>query len=109
MDLSAHNRNETVKLLQYVQNLLIQRDVLTLPICYLRPEIDKSLQSQLKEIIEKNHGTVVEEEENADHIVYAPITENPREIESERESTFCSHQKEGYQYFPSLSVCSIGF
>ena len=65
---------------------MIERNVLTLPICYLRPEIDKRLQSQLKQIIEKNKGTVAEKEEDADHIVYPPLTENPREIENERES-----------------------
>ena len=54
--------------------------------CYLRPDIDKRLQLQLKQIIEKNHGTVVEKEEDADHIVYPPLTESPREIETERES-----------------------
>ena len=71
---------------QFIQNSLIARQVLTLPICYLRPDIDKRLQSQLKQIIEKNNGTVAEKEEDADHIVYPPLTENPREIEIERES-----------------------
>lgn len=86
LDLSAHSRNEVIKLFQYIQKLLIDRNVLTLPICYLRPDIDKRLQSQLKQIIEKNNGTVADKEEDADHIVYPPITENPREIENERES-----------------------
>lgn len=86
LDLSTHSRNEVIKLFQYIQKLLIDRNVLTLPICYLRPEIDKRLQSQLKQIIEKNNGTVAEKEEDADHIVYPPITENPREIDNERES-----------------------
>lgn len=71
---------------QFIQNSLILRQVLTLPICYLRPDIDKRLQNQLKQIIEKNNGTVAEKEEDADHIVYPPLTENPREIEIERES-----------------------
>ena len=86
LDLSAQSRSETVKLFQYVQNLLRERNVLTFPICYLRPDIDKRLQMQLKQIIEKNHGTVAENEEDADHIVYPPLTESPREIEIERES-----------------------
>lgn len=86
LDLSTHNRNEVIKLFQYIQKSLIERNVLTLPICYLRPEIEKRLQTQLKQIIERNNGTVAEKEEDADHIVYPPITENPREIENERES-----------------------
>ncbi|CAF0918523.1 unnamed protein product [Rotaria sp. Silwood1] len=86
LDLSTHNRNEVIKLFQYIQKLLIERNVLTLPICYLRPDIDKRLQTQLKQIIERNNGTVAEKEEDADHIVYPPITENPREIEIEREN-----------------------
>ena len=79
---------EIIKLFQYIQKLLIDRNVLTLPICYLRPDIDKRLQTQLKQIIEKNNGTVAEKEEDADHIVYPPITENSREIEIERESIY---------------------
>ncbi|UJR38223.1 hypothetical protein I4U23_030896 [Adineta vaga] len=75
-----------IPLFQYIQKLLIERNVLTLPICYLRPNIDKRLQTQLKQIIEKNNGTVAENEEDADHIVYPPITENPKEIDSEREN-----------------------
>ena len=86
LDLSTHSRSEGIKLFQYIQKLLIERNVLTLPICYLRPNIEKRLQAQLKQIIEKNNGTVAEKEEDADHIVYPPITENPKEIESERES-----------------------
>jgi hypothetical protein len=86
LDLATHSRNEVIKLFQYIQKLLIDRNVLTLPICYLRPDIDKRLQTQLKQIIEKNNGTVADKEEDADHIVYPPITENPREIENERES-----------------------
>ena len=86
LDLAAQSRSEIVKLFQYVQNLLLERNVLTLPICYLRPDIDKRLQMQLKQVIEKNHGTVAENEEDADHIVYPPLTESPREVEIERES-----------------------
>ena len=86
MDLSTHSRNEVIKLFQNLQTLLIERNVLTLPICYLRPDIERRLQVQLKQIIEKNHGTVAEKEEDADHIVYPPLTENPREIDMERES-----------------------
>ncbi|CAF4355853.1 unnamed protein product, partial [Rotaria socialis] len=86
LDLSTHNRNEVIKLFQHIQKSLIERNVLTLPICYLRPDIDKRLQTQLKQIIEKNNGTVAEKEEDADHIVYPPITENPREIDIEREN-----------------------
>ncbi|CAF1501460.1 unnamed protein product, partial [Adineta ricciae] len=86
LDLSTHSRPEVIKLFQYIQKLLIERNVLTLPICYLRPNIEKRLQAQLKQIIEKNNGTVAEKEEDADHIVYPPITENPKEIDSEREN-----------------------
>ncbi|CAF0880410.1 unnamed protein product [Adineta steineri] len=86
LDLSTHSRNDVIKLFQSIQKLLIDRNVLTLPICYLRPNIDKRLQTQLKQIIEKNNGTVADKEEDADHIVYPPITENPREIDSEREN-----------------------
>jgi len=86
LDLNSHSPNEILKLFQFIQNSLIVRQVLTLPICYLRPDIDKRLQNQLKQIIEKNNGTVAEKEEDADHIVYPPLTENPREIEIEREN-----------------------
>ena len=65
---------------------LIERNVLTLPICYLRPEIDKRLRGQLWILIEKHNGTVAEKEEDADHIVYPPLTDNAREIELERKS-----------------------
>jgi len=86
MDISTHSSNEIIKLFQHLQKLLIDRNVLTLPICYLRPDIDKRLQTQLKQIIEKNKGTVADKEEDADHIVYPPITENPKEIDNERDS-----------------------
>lgn len=78
---------KSMNLFQYIQRLLIDRNVLPWSICYLLPDIDKRLQSQLKQIIEKNNGTVAEkEEEDADDIVYPPTTENPQEIETERQS-----------------------
>ncbi|CAF0764172.1 unnamed protein product [Didymodactylos carnosus] len=87
LDLASHSSHETIKLFQHVQKLLIDKNVLTLPICYLRPEIDKKLQIQLKQMIEKHNGKVASNEDDADHIVYPPLDEK-RDIDSERENEY---------------------
>ncbi|CAF0791393.1 unnamed protein product [Didymodactylos carnosus] len=87
LDLTSHPRNEIIKLFQHVQKLLIDKNVLTLPICYLRPDIDKKLQIQLKQMIEKHHGKVASNEDDADHIVYHTL-DDKRDIDNERESEY---------------------
>jgi Asp-tRNA(Asn)/Glu-tRNA(Gln) amidotransferase B subunit len=85
-DLTAHSHHEIIKLFEYLQKLLINRNVLTFPRCYLRSDLDKHLQIEIKQIIEKHHGTIVDNEEDADHIVYSVLNENLKNIQNERES-----------------------
>jgi SWI/SNF related-matrix-associated actin-dependent regulator of chromatin subfamily C len=84
-DLTVLSRHDICKLFEYIQKLLIEHHVLTFPICYLRSDIEKHLQIQLKKIIEKHQGTIVENEEDADHIIYSILNENQKESQIERE------------------------
>ncbi|CAF2827286.1 unnamed protein product [Rotaria sp. Silwood2] len=99
LNLTIYSRHEIIKLFEYLQKLLIEQHILTFPRCYLHSNIDKNLQIQLKTIIEKHHGTVVEYEQDAGHIIYPLLNENQRNIQIEREIEKREHNYRLHYWF----------
>ena len=64
-----------IELCAKIENALETNNCLTYPACYLRPEIDNQLAEKLKEIIKKHIGTLVNTQDEADHVIYEPIDE----------------------------------
>lgn len=47
---------------------------------YITEEVDKTLASQLRDIVKRHQGTMVESEDDSTHIIY-PVPENAAQTE----------------------------
>jgi SWI/SNF related-matrix-associated actin-dependent regulator of chromatin subfamily C len=41
-----------------VEKVLIQNKCLTMPVVYVRPEVEKSMQAKIKDIIKRHQGSI---------------------------------------------------
>ncbi|CAH0389358.1 unnamed protein product [Bemisia tabaci] len=69
---SKQERN--LEMFTKVEKALIDNKFLSLPNVFIKPEVDKPIQSRVKEIIKKHQGTITENEEEASHIIF-PVTD----------------------------------
>nr|QYV43160.1 Brahma associated protein 155 kD [Colaphellus bowringi] len=58
---------------QNMEKALINAKMYTLPIVYIKSEIDKAVAQKVKEIIRRRNGQVVETEDTATHIIYPSL------------------------------------
>lgn len=66
-------------MLMEIESSLIQADIFTLPIIFIRSEVDRALASKIREIITNHQAEITEEEEDATHIVYPDVDPLPEE------------------------------
>lgn len=50
--------DRNVEMFMNVEKVLIQNKCLTMPVVYIRPEVDKGVISKVKDIIKRHQGTV---------------------------------------------------
>ena len=65
--------DRNVEMFMQIERSLVANGCLTRPAIYLRPELDKSLATKLKDIVKRHQGSLAETAEDATHAVYAPI------------------------------------
>ncbi|KAJ8923496.1 hypothetical protein NQ315_010074 [Exocentrus adspersus] len=71
---NASSKLERVfEMYQNMEKALIGMKMYTLPIVYIRPDIDKAVVIKLKDIIRRRGGQVVDSEESASHIIYGSV------------------------------------
>lgn len=58
---------------QSMEKALIQNRIYTIPVIYIKPDIEKALAVKLKEMIRKKYAQVAESEETATHICYPSV------------------------------------
>ena len=68
-----------MQLLQDIESDLIEEDKYRLPKVFIRPEVDRSLASKIREIIENHDAELTEDEREATHIVYPDVHPLPEE------------------------------
>uniref|UniRef100_A0A6P7GRZ5 SWI/SNF complex subunit SMARCC2-like n=1 Tax=Diabrotica virgifera virgifera TaxID=50390 RepID=A0A6P7GRZ5_DIAVI len=61
------------EMFQSMEKALITAKLYSLPIVFIKPELDKAVAQKVKEIIRKRNGQIVETEETATHIIYGPV------------------------------------
>lgn len=97
---------------QLMEKSLIQSKLYTYPIVYISPGIDKIIAQKIKEIVRRRSGQIVENEENATHILYniveSPVEEYGRPV-LKRDKMVLMH----WYYFPDsfdtwVNVDSVG-
>ena len=56
-----------------IERALIQNRDLTIPCVFVRPEVDKTTATKVKDQIRRHQGSIAENEEDATHIIYPPV------------------------------------
>ncbi|KAG7200478.1 hypothetical protein KM043_001044 [Ampulex compressa] len=79
---SGSRMDRTVEMLMAAERTLIQNRCMTIPSIFVRPDIDKSTSTKVKEVVRRHQGTVVETEADATHVIYPPV--DPMEEECAR-------------------------
>ncbi|XP_049864121.1 SWI/SNF complex subunit SMARCC2 isoform X2 [Schistocerca gregaria] len=69
---SPSRMDRNVEMFMNVEKVLIQNKCLTMPIVYVRSDVDKALQGKIKDIIKRHQGSITDNEEEATHIIYPP-------------------------------------
>ncbi|KAK9509493.1 hypothetical protein O3M35_006800 [Rhynocoris fuscipes] len=70
---SPSRMDRNVEMFMAVERALIQAKCLTLPVVYVRPDVEKPTAAKVKDIIKRHQGTIVENEEQATHILYPVV------------------------------------
>ncbi|XP_073999997.1 SWI/SNF- related protein mor isoform X2 [Rhodnius prolixus] len=70
---SPSRMDRNVEMFMAVERALIQAKCLTLPVVYIRPDVDKPTVAKVKDIVKRHQGTIVENEEQATHILYPVV------------------------------------
>lgn len=61
--------DRNVEMFLQVEKALVQSKCLSMPQIYIRPDVDKLLVPKLKDIVKRHQGVLVDEEEEATHII----------------------------------------
>ncbi|XP_057661978.1 SWI/SNF complex subunit SMARCC2 [Diorhabda carinulata] len=61
------------EMFQSMEKALITAKLYTLPIVFIKPEIDKAVAQKVKEMVRKRNGQIVETEDTATHIIYGSV------------------------------------
>lgn len=61
------------EMFQSMEKALITAKLYTLPIVFIKSEVDKTVAQKVKEMIRKRNGQVVETEDTATHIIYGSV------------------------------------
>lgn len=92
-------KDPNIHMLMEIDTALLEAECLRMPICYIRPEVDKSLSLKVKEIISNHQGEITEDEEEATHIIYPvvdPLSEEYARPSFKRDKNIMMH----WYYFP---------
>ncbi|XP_069673998.1 SWI/SNF complex subunit SMARCC2 isoform X2 [Periplaneta americana] len=69
---SPSRMDRNVEMFMNVEKVLIQNKCLTMPVVFVRSEVEKSMQAKVKDIIKRHQGSVTDNEDEATHIIYPP-------------------------------------
>lgn len=69
---SPSRMDRNVEMFMNVEKVLIQNKCLTMPVVYVRSEVEKSMQVKIKDVIKRHQGSITDNEEEATHIIYPP-------------------------------------
>lgn len=56
-----------------IEGALSEAELIRYPVVYVKPEVEKSLSTKIKEIISSRQGEVVDDEEEATHVIFPTV------------------------------------
>lgn len=70
-DFQSPSRKDTnIELFREIEKTLLSNKCWTKPTVFIHTEVDKELRNELKDIVKRHDGKIVEEEEEASHVVF---------------------------------------
>ncbi|EDV94949.1 SWI/SNF complex subunit SMARCC1 isoform X2 [Drosophila grimshawi] len=72
-------KDPNIQLLIEIEQALVEADLYRIPYIFIRPEIEKSFEARLREILDNRRVEIVTDEEDATHIVYPVVDPHPDE------------------------------
>ncbi|KAI5740617.1 hypothetical protein M8J76_005574 [Diaphorina citri] len=96
---SPSRMDRNVEMFMNVEKALIQNKCLVMPNVFIRSDVEKSVQSKVKEIIKRHQGTVSETEEDVTHVIY-PVVDPLDEEYARAVYRRPSHTLLHWYYFP---------
>lgn len=67
---SPSRKDANIELFREIEKSLLSSKCWTKPVVYIQNEVDKELRNELKDIVKRHDGKIVDEDEEATHIVY---------------------------------------
>ena len=62
-----------IEMLIAIEKDLIQSRCLNIPCIFVKPDVDKTTSTKVKELIRRHQGTVAESEDDATHVIYPAV------------------------------------
>lgn len=72
-------KDPNIQLLLDIEQALVEADLYRIPYIYIRPEVDKQLQTRLREILATRRVEIVTDEDDATHIIHPVVDPHPDE------------------------------
>ncbi|XP_075223805.1 SWI/SNF- related protein mor isoform X3 [Lycorma delicatula] len=70
---SPSRMDRNVEMFMNVEKVLIQNKCLTMPVVFIRSDVDKAVVTKVKDIIKRHQGSVCDTEEEGTHIIYPVV------------------------------------
>ncbi|KAL8618460.1 hypothetical protein ACOMHN_049877 [Nucella lapillus] len=78
---SPSRMDRNVEMFMQIEKSLVGQKLMQMPAVFIMAEVDKTLVSKLRDIIKRHQGSMVDNEDDATHIIYPPSPYQPPEGE----------------------------
>lgn len=92
-------KDPNVPMLLEIDTALLEAECMRMPVCFVRPDVDKALETKIRDIIMNHQAELTDDEEEATHIIYPnvdPLPEDYARPNFRREKNVMLH----WYYFP---------
>ncbi|VVC40429.1 Homeobox domain-like,BRCT domain,SMARCC, N-terminal,SANT/Myb domain,SWIRM domain,SANT domain,SMARCC [Cinara cedri] len=70
---SPSRMDRSIEMFMNVEKALIHAKCLSMPVILINPDVDKTVQNRIKDIIKRHQGTITENEQEATHILFPVV------------------------------------
>lgn len=71
------DKDPNIQMAIEIESTLIEQEFFRLPVAYIRPEVNDELREQITEVLKNHQCEIMDDEEDATHIIYPEIDTSP--------------------------------